>query len=211
MARMRGNDRQPRAMFSYVSAEERVPADHPLRAIRTFVDEILREMTREFDALYAQHGRPSIPPERLLRAQLLQLFYSIRSERLLMEQLDYNMLFRWFVGLEMDEPIWVPTVFTKNRDRLLQHAVAHSFFQRVVARASDLMSDETSPSTARCSRRGRVRRVFNGKTATPTATGATSEGRSARTTPMRRPRILTPGCIGSRITRRRVWPIWATC
>jgi transposase len=139
---MRGNNRQPRAMFSYVSAEERVPQDHPLRAIRTFVDEILREMTREFDALYAQHGRPSIPPERLLRAQLLQLFYSIRSERLLLEQLDYNILFRWFVGLEMDEPIWVPTVFTKNRDRLLQHAVAHSFFQRVVARASDLMSDE---------------------------------------------------------------------
>ena len=142
MAGMRGDDRRPRAMFSYVSAEERVPPDHPLRAIRTFVDEILREMTREFDALYAQDGRPSIPPERLLRAQLLQLFYSIRSERLLMEQLDYNILFRWFVGLEMDEPIWVPTVFTKNRDRLLQHAVAHSFFQRVVARAADLMSDE---------------------------------------------------------------------
>ena len=113
-------------MFSYVSVEERVPEEHPLRAIRKFVDEILREMTREFDALYSQHGRPSIPPERLLRAQLLQLFYSIRSERLLMEQLDYNILFRWFVGLEMDEPIWVPTVFTKNRDRLLQHAVAHA-------------------------------------------------------------------------------------
>ncbi len=129
-------------MFSYVSADERVPATHPLRPIRAFVDEILREMTREFDALYAQQGRPSIPPERLLRAQLLQLFYSIRSERLLMEQLDYNILFRWFVGLEMDEPVWVPTVFTKNRDRLLQHAVAHSVFQRVVARAADLMSDE---------------------------------------------------------------------
>jgi transposase len=142
MARMRGPDQKPAAMFSYVSAEERVPHDHPLRRIRTFVDEILREMTREFDTLYAQHGRPSIPPERLLRAQLLQLFYSIRSERLLMEQLDYNILFRWFVGLEMDEPIWVPTVFTKNRDRLLQHAIAHSFFQRVVARAADLMSDE---------------------------------------------------------------------
>ena len=110
-------------MFSYVSAEERVPEDHPLRAIRSFVDEILREMTRGFDALYSEHGRPSIPPERLLRAQLLQLFYSIRSERLLMEQLDDNILFRWFVGLEMDEPIWVPTVFTKNRDRLLQLAV----------------------------------------------------------------------------------------
>jgi transposase len=139
---MRGNDTKPAAMFSYVSAEERVPQDHPLRQVRAFVDEILREMSREFDALYARHGRPSIPPERLLRAQLLQLFYSIRSERLLMEQLDYNILFRWFVGLEMDEPIWVPTVFSKNRDRLLQHAVAHSFFQRVVARATDLMSDE---------------------------------------------------------------------
>ena len=142
MARMRGPDHKPSAMFSYVSAEERVPREHPLRAIRAFVDEILREMTREFDRLYAEQGRPSIPPERLLRAQLLQLFYSIRSERLLMEQLDYNILFRWFVGLEMDEPIWVPTVFTKNRDRLLQHAVAQRFFQRVVARAADLMSDE---------------------------------------------------------------------
>src|SRR5215207_10077788 len=142
MARMRGPDRQPAAMFSYVSAEERVPEDHPLRAIRTFVDEILREMTREFDALYARHGRPSIPPERLLRAQLLQLFYSIRSERLLMEQLDYNILFRWFVGLEMDEPVWVPTVFTKNRDRLLTEAVARSFFQHVVERAQPYMSDE---------------------------------------------------------------------
>jgi transposase len=138
-------------------------------------------MTREFDALYAQHGRPSIPPERLLRAQLLQLFYSIRSERLLMEQLDYNILFRWFVGLEMDEPVWVPTVFTKNRDRLLQHAVAHSFFQRVVARASDLMS------------------------------GATFAGRTGRTTRMRRRRIPTRGCIGSRTMRRRAWPIWGTC
>jgi transposase len=142
MPGMRGTDHTPAAMFSYVSAEERVPADHPLRAIRIFVDEILRAMTGEFDTLYAAHGRPSIPPERLLRAQLLQLFYSIRSERLLMEQLDYNILFRWFVGLEMDEPVWVPTVFTKNRDRLLQHAVAHSFFHRVVTRATDLMSDE---------------------------------------------------------------------
>jgi transposase len=102
---MRGNDTRPAAMFSYVSAEERVPHDHPLRAVRAFVDEILRDMMREFDTLYARHGRPSIPPERLLRAQLLQLFYSIRSERLLMEQLDDNILFRWFVGLEMDEPI----------------------------------------------------------------------------------------------------------
>src|SRR3954468_21286182 len=112
MSGMRGADRQPDAMFSYVSTEQRVPADHPLRAIRALVDEVLRDMSREFDGLYARVGRPSIPPERLLRAQLLQIFYSVQSERLLMEQLDYNLLFRWFVGLEMDEPVWVwvPTV-----------------------------------------------------------------------------------------------------
>ncbi len=142
MAGMRGDDRQPDAMFSYVSAEERVPHDHPLRAIRALVDDVLRDMWREFDGLYARVGRPSIPPERLLRAQLLQIFYSIRSERLLMEQLDYNLLFRWFVGMDMDEPIWAPTVFTKNRDRLLNQEIARSFFHRVVERAAGLMSDE---------------------------------------------------------------------
>ena len=129
-------------MFSYVTAEQRVPKDHPLRAIRTLVDAILQDMSGEFDRLYAAVGRPSIPPERLLRAQLLQLFYSIRSERLLMEQLDYNILFRWFVGLEMDEPVWVPTVFTKNRDRLLTQEGARSFFHRVVEKAQPFMSDE---------------------------------------------------------------------
>ncbi|MBM3525546.1 MAG: IS5 family transposase [Alphaproteobacteria bacterium] len=139
---MRGDDRQPDAMFSYVSPERRVPADHPLRAIRRLVDEVLGEMSAEFDGLYARVGRPSIPPERLLRAQLLQVFYSIRSERLLMEQLDYNLLFRWFVGLSLDDPIWVPTVFTKNRDRLLTQDVARSFFRRVVERAAGLLSDE---------------------------------------------------------------------
>ncbi len=142
MAAMRGDDRQPDSLFSYVSAEQRVPADHPLRAVRTLVDDILRDMSREFDRLYAAVGRPSIPPERLLRTQLLQIFYSIRSERLLMEQLDYNLLFRWFVGMEIDEPIWDPTVFTKNRDRLLNQDIARSFFRRVVDRAAGLMSDE---------------------------------------------------------------------
>jgi transposase len=142
MAPMRGDDRQPDAMFSYVSAEQRVPADHPLRAIRALVDDVLRDMSREFDGLYARVGRPSIPPERLLRAQLLQIFYSIRSERLLMEQLDYNLLFRWFVGMDMDEPIWAPTVFSKNRDRLLNQDIARSFFRRVIDRAEGLMSDE---------------------------------------------------------------------
>jgi transposase len=148
MARMRGDDRQPDAMFSYVSAEQRVPADHPLRAIRTLVDEVLRDMSREFDGLYARVGRPSIPPERLLRAQLLQVFYTIRSERLLMEQLDYNLLFRWFVGMDMDEPIWAPAVFSKNRDRLLNQEIARSLLRRVVERAQGVMSDEHSRSTA---------------------------------------------------------------
>jgi transposase len=142
MGGMRGDDRQPDSMFSYVSAEQRVPPDHPIRAIRALVDDVLRSMSREFDGLYATVGRPSVPPERLLRAQLLQVFYSIRSERLLMEQLDYNLLFRWFVGLEMDEPVWTPTVFTKNRDRLLNHDIARSFLRRVVERAQDLMSAE---------------------------------------------------------------------
>ena len=129
-------------MFSYVSPEQRIPKDHPLRAIRTLVDAVLADMSREFDALYATTGRPSIPPERLLRAQLLQVFYSIRSERLLMEQLDYNLLFRWFVGLSMDDAIWDATTFTKNRDRLLNQEIARSFFRRVVERAAGLMSDE---------------------------------------------------------------------
>jgi transposase len=142
MPAMRGDDRQPDSMFCYVSAEHRVPSDHPLRAIRALVDDVLRDMSREFDRLYASIGRPSIPPERLLRAQLLQVFYSIRSERLLMEQLDYNLLFRWFVGMDMDEPIWAPTVFTKNRDRLLNQEIARSFLRRVVERAKDVMSDE---------------------------------------------------------------------
>ena len=142
MPDMRGDDQAPDSMFSYVSPEQRVPADHPLRAIRQLVDEILRDLSRDFDRLYAKVGRPSIPPERLLRAQLLQIFYSIRSERLLMEQLDYNILFRWFVGLAMDEPIWNPTVFTKNRDRLLNQDLARDFLRRVVERAARYMSDE---------------------------------------------------------------------
>jgi len=142
MRRMRGDDRQPDAMFSYVSAEERVPATHPLRAIRQLVDGVLREMSGEFNGLYSRIGRPSIPPERLLRAQLLQVFYSVRSERLLMEQLDYNRLFRWFVGMDMDEPVWNHSVFAKNRDRILTQDVAHSFFRHVADRAAGLMSDE---------------------------------------------------------------------
>jgi transposase len=111
---MRGEDPKQEAMFSYVSLERRVPQDHPLRPVREMVDMILREMSPRFARLYAKVGRPSIAPERLLRALLLQIFYSVRSERLLMEQLDYNLLFRWFVGMEMDERVWNHAVFSKN-------------------------------------------------------------------------------------------------
>jgi len=118
---MRGAKVDTQGMFSYLSPEQRVPIDHPLRAIRVIVDRSLAALNSHFDSIYSDLGRPSIPPEYLLRALLLQVFYSIRSERQLMEQLDYNLLFRWFVGLGMDAPVWVPTVFTKNRDRLLDH------------------------------------------------------------------------------------------
>lgn len=141
---MRGADQKQDWMFSYISAERRVPKDHPLRAIRTMVDVVLRDLSPLFERLYAKIGRPSIAPERLLRALLLQVLYSVRSERLLMEQLDYNLLFRWFVGLSMDDPIWDATVFSKNRDRLLEGDVARAFFERVLchARAQRLLSDE---------------------------------------------------------------------
>jgi transposase len=141
---MRGADGQQAGMFSYVSPEQRIPANHPLRPIREMTDEVLRQLSRRFAGLYAKTGRPSIAPEKLLRALLLQVLYSVRSERLLMEQLQYNLLFRWFVGLSMDDQVWDVTVFTKNRERLLDGDVAEAFFQRVLelARAEQLLSDE---------------------------------------------------------------------
>jgi transposase len=141
---MRGNDTQQGAMFSYLSPEQRVPADHPLRPIRQMVDTVLKRLSPRFEAMYAEGGRPSIPPEQLLRALLLQCLYSVRSERLLMEQLDYNLLFRWFVGLNMDDPIWDFTVFSKNRERLLEADVARAFFAEVgqLAREQGRLSDE---------------------------------------------------------------------
>jgi transposase len=124
---MRGQDHQQSDMFSYLSPEQRVRKDHPLRAIRAMADQALKNMTNRFDAMYAQTGRPSIPPEKLLRAQLIQMLYSVRSERLLMEEIDYSLLFRWFVGMNLDEAVWDVTVFTKNRDRLLDGDVAREF------------------------------------------------------------------------------------
>ena len=139
---MRGEDAKQEAMFSYVSPEKRVPPDHPLRPIREMVDGILKEMSPRFARLYSERGRPSIAPERLLRALLLQVFYSVRSERMLMEQLDYNLLFRWFVGMEMDEEVWDHAVFSKNRERLLNQEIAEAFFRRVLQRGQAYLSDE---------------------------------------------------------------------
>jgi transposase len=141
---MRGPDHPQTALFSYVSIEDRIPADHPLRAIQALVNPILAELSPRFQAMYATLGRPSIPPERLLRALLLQILYTIRSERQLMEQLDYNLLFRWFVGLNPDDQVWVPTVFTKNRDRLLEGNIAEAFLHAVLkaADARGLLSHE---------------------------------------------------------------------
>lgn len=141
---MRGDDPRHDAMFSYVTPEARVRADHPLRPIRRMVDAALARLSGRFDRLYSTTGRPSIPPEKLLRALLLQILYSIRSERLLMEELDYSVLYRWFVGLSMDDAVWDATTFTKNRDRLLRGDVADAFFAEVLAaiRGDGLLSDE---------------------------------------------------------------------
>ena len=124
-------------MFSYVSPEARIPADHPLRATREMANRALVRLDRKFRSLYSRTGRPSIPPEQLLRALLLQVLYTVRSERMLMEQLEYNLLFRWFVGLEMDDRVWDVTVFTKNRDRLLRGEIAEAFFQAVLEEARE--------------------------------------------------------------------------
>jgi transposase len=141
---MRGDAPQQAAIFSYLSPEERVPPEHPLRTVRAIVDAVLKELSPQFARLYSHTGRPSIAPETLLRALLLQVLYTVRSERLLMEQLNYNLLFRWFVGLNMDDPIWDASTFSKNRERLLEGDIARAFFDQVLAQAreSDLLSDE---------------------------------------------------------------------
>jgi transposase len=154
---MRGEDHQQSHVFSYLSPEERVRPDHPLRAIREMVDVVLSQLSRSFDGMYAKVGRPSIAPEKLLRAQLLQMLYSIRSERLLMEEMDYNLLFRWFVGLNADDPVWDATVFTKNRDRLLQADVAKEFLATVnfrgERRSNQTHASKTDPE-AQMARKG---------------------------------------------------------
>ena len=198
---MRGDDDQQDGMFSYISPEKRVPADHPLRPIRKMVDEILKEMSPKFAKLYSNVGRPSIAPERLLRSLLLQVFYSVRSERMLIEQLQYNMLFRWFVGMEMDETVWNHAVYSKNRERLLNEEIAESFFQRVLERAQPYMSDEHFTVDGTLIEAWASQRASDGRTARGSPLDrverSTSTGRSARTRPTGPRPIPMPGCSGS--------------
>jgi transposase len=202
-------------MFSYVSPERRIPADHPLRPIREMTDDVLRQLSRRFAALYAKTGRPSIAPEKLLRALLLQVLYSVRSERLLMEQLEYNLLFRWFVGLSMDDPVRDVTVFTKNRERLLRGDVADAFFQRVLelARIERLLSDEHFSVDGTLIQAWAGQKSFVRKGTTPPPPDdlaiprSTSTGRSAATP--RTPRAPTPTRSSSR-RRRGTRPSSAT-
>jgi transposase len=160
---MRGQDEQQGWVFSYVSAEERVPMDHPIRAIRRLTNEALEALSADFEKMYSNFGRPSIAPEKLLRAMLLQVLYTLRSERQLMEQMDYNLLYRWFVGLRMDEPVWDASSFSKNRQRLLEHAVCAKFFERVrqLAEAEKLLSEEHFSVDGTYWKRGPAARVFS--------------------------------------------------
>jgi transposase len=172
---MRGNDERQEIVFSYVSAEQRIPQDHPLRAIREMVDRALGEMDLHFEALYARRGRPSIAPEKLVRGLLLMVLYSIRSERQLMEQIHYNLLYRWFVGLTMDDQVWDATVFTKNRERLMQGEVSERFFDAVLAQAREhrLLSEEHFTVDGTLIRAWASRNSFRAKDEPPTkGTGA---------------------------------------
>jgi transposase len=204
---MCGDDNQQEAMFSYVSPEKRVPADHPLRPIRKMVDEILKEMSPQFAKLYSDVGRPSIAPERLFRSLLLQIFYSVRSERMLIEQLQYNLLFRWFVGMEMDEVVWNHAVYSKNRERLLNEEIAASFFARVLERARPFMSDEHFTVDGTLIEAWASQKRFRPKDGSGKPAGreerSTLKGKNERTRRMNRPRIPMPGCGRSPEAARR--------
>jgi transposase len=198
---VRGRDEQTQDVFSYLSPEARVRPDHPLREVRRMTDDVFKRLSPRFDRLYSDIGRPSIPPEQLLRALLLQSLYTIRSERLLMEEIDYSILFRWFIGLSLGEPIWSPTMFTKNRDRLLEGDVAAAFFDAVRARpeSAGLMSDEhfTVDGTmleAWASLKSFRRKDDGASTPTPDGPGkprSTSTANAGRTTRTRRPHCCT--------------------
>ena len=223
---MRGGDVNTGALFSYVSCAARVAKDHPLRAIREIVNGALVALSPDFEGLYARLGRPSIPPEKLLRALLLQAFYSVRSERQLMEQLDYNLLFRWFVGLGMDAPIWDVTVFTKNRERLLAGDVAAKFLARVLnqPRVKALLSDEHFSVDGTLIEAWASIKSFTPRGGGDRGDGAANDGapkgrnaerdfhaekRSNDTHP--RPPTPMPGCFERGAARKPSFVTWATC
>jgi transposase len=218
---MRGEDRRSEGFFSYVRLGSRIPADHPLRAIRELVDAALRDLSRSFDRLYSCDGRPSIPPERLLRALLLQAFYTVRSERQLMEQLDYNLLFRWFVGLSADDAVWDATVFCKNRDRLLDGDIAARFFVAVLnlPQVRKLLSSEHFSVDGTLIEAWASMKSFvpkqDGNPPSPRdgAAGATpsaaSMARSAATTRMPRAPIRMRACSARAPAKRPSSAIWA--
>jgi transposase len=216
---MRGNEAPHVNLFSYVPLEDRIPRNHPLRPVRTMVDTALTAMDDAFATMYATTGRPSIPPERLLRALLLQIFYSIRSEALLIEQLDYNLLFRWFVGLAIDEAVWDPSTFSKNRDRLIEADVARSFFHQVMAQAAakQLLSDEHfsvdgTLIEAWASHKRFQRKDGGSPPSSPDAMARpTSRASGAATRPTSRPPIRRP-CRIARVTSCRPGSVTsATC
>lgn len=214
---MRGKDEVRGSLFSYVDLEQRIRADHPLRMIRAIVNAALADMSAEFDALYPPTGRDSIPPERLLRALLLQAFYSIRSERQLVERIDFDLLFRWFVGLGVDDPVWDATTFTKNRDRLLAGEVAARFLAIVLAqpRVRTLLSTEHfsvdgTLLEAWAAPRASGRRTAPARHLTRDATASrTSAARSAATTRMPPRPTRTPSCSAKARARRPSSASWA--
>ena len=215
---MRGWDVKSDALFSYVSCEARVPKDHPLRPIRQIVDKALAVLSPEFEKLNAKLGRPSIPPERLLRALLLQAFYSVRSELQLMEQLDYNLLFRWFVGLSLDEAVWDETVFTKNRERLIEGDIARRFMAAVLNQepVKALLSDDHFSVDGTLIEAWASMKSFRPKDGggEPPAPGRNGERDfTARSAAMRRtprPPIPMPGCTARGRASRPSSPIWDT-
>ena len=218
---MRGEDEVPGQLFSYVRLEDRIPSDHPLRAIRELVDAALADLSRAFDKLYSREGRPSIPPERLLRALLLQAFYTVRSERQLMEQLNYNLLFRWFVGLSIDDAVWDATVFCKNRDRLLNGDIARKFMASILTLpqvrtllSSEHFSVDGTLLEAWASMKSFVPKDGSGGppwlevVETDAMPSAISAAKSASMTPIPRPPTPTRVCFARAPARRPSSAIW---
>src|ERR1044072_8020602 len=216
---MRGRDDQAEGFFSYVRLEERIPPDHPLRTIKKLTDKALGSLNKRFEGLYSSMGRPSIAPEMLLRATLLQAFFSIRSERMLMEQISYNLLFRWFVGLPMDAEVWHPTVFTHNRDRLLEADIAREFLAALLAlpQIKKLLSNEHFSVDGTLIDAWASMKSFRPKDGSGEPPGlgrtasVTSTRKSDRTRRMPRPRPPTHGSIARRMAARAGCASWAMC